>query len=222
MFKISSLERSKRKSLSIVITNSGEVVVKAPLHLPNDQIEKFIKEKEKWIETKLAKFKKNTDEFIDVINYQKLMLFGKIYPVYKSKMVKEIIVEEERILLPEKWQQEKLYSKITSWYKKIAEEYLIKRTENISENIKMLPSKIKCTGTRGRWGACNNKKVVLLNFRCMLLPKGLIDYVIIHELAHLVELNHSPKFWQVVGSILPNYKAYRQELKKYGFALKLF
>lgn len=222
MIQISSLERSRRKSLSIIITNNGEVVVKAPLNLPSSQIEKFIKEKEKWIEKKLEKFQTNNENFSEVINYQKLMLFGKIYPVFRSKTVKQIVIQEDKILIPEKWPQEKLFVKITSWYKLVAENYLLERTDFISKDLNLIPSKIKTTATRGRWGACNNKKLVLLNFRCIMIPKGLIDYIIIHELAHLVQLNHSTKFWQIVGSILPSYKSYRQELKKYGFLLKLF
>ena len=222
MIEISSLERSNRKSLSIIVKSDGKVVIKAPLRLPMAEIEKFVKAKEDWINKRIQKLRQNEDEFAEVINYQKMMIYGQIYPVYRSKQAKDLIIVDNKVLLPEKWSQDKLFGKITRWLKKEAENYLLKRLMQISENINLFPTEISTCGSRGKWGSCSSKGQIKLNFRCVLLPRGLIDYIIIHELAHLEELNHSARFWLLVEKFLPKYKDYRKELKKYGFILKLF
>lgn len=222
MINISKIERSNRKSLSIIVTNEGEVVIKAPQKLPLCEIQRFVQEKTKWIEAKLNKVKVNNAEFSCVINYERLLVFGKIYTAYRSGDVKSVVIYNDKILLPSKWPQDKLMGKINTWYKKLADDYIITQTKNIANYVNLQPSSIKCTGSRGRWGACNNKKQLSINYRAVMLPKGIIDYIIVHELAHLVHLNHSKEFWALVGEIMPNYNTYRKELKRYGFILKLF
>ena len=222
MINISKIERSNRKTLSIVVTSEGEVVIKAPLRLPLCEIQRFVQEKSGWIENKLAKIKNNTSQFSSVINYQKLLVFGNICTAYRSKSVKNIVFDGSRVLVCEKWPQDKLMGKINSWYKKLANDYIISRVHQIAEIINLKPGLVKCTGSRGRWGACNNNKHIMINYRAVMLPKRLIDYIIVHELAHLVHLNHSKEFWALVGEIMPAYPSMRKELKQYGFALKLF
>lgn len=222
MVEISKIERSKRKTLSVIITPMGEVVVKAPLNLPDREIQRFIQEKEGWILSKIKKLDAVNSEFNEVISYQKLLVLGTAYNGYKSKSVSKIELMPDKILIPDRINSEKLYKKVISWYKILADSVLIPRVKEISTLVNIPFKSVKCTGSRGRWGACNNKREIFLNWRCIMLPQNLIDYVIVHELAHIIELNHSPKFWNVVGQMLKDYKPRRQSLKNYSFALKLF
>ena len=222
MIKISKIERSNRKTLSISITPQGEVVVKAPLRLPMADIEKFLQEKRPWIESKVNRINKIQDKFSDIISYKKLMVLGESYYGYSSNNCSKITLENDRILIPTKIQPEKLHKKVTNWYQSYADAFLIPRTQEVAKLLNLMPTKIKCTGSRGRWGACNSEGELFLNWRCVMLPPKLIDYVIVHELAHLLELNHSPKFWAEVERVLPDYKIRRRELKSYGVLLKLF
>ena len=222
MIEISKIERSNRKTLSVTVTKEGQIVVKAPIKLPEAEIYRFLNEKRSWIEKKLQKVESIQDEFKDIIEYRQLLLFGIKYFGYFSSRVSKITVDGNKMLIPNKIPQAKLHKKVLSWYKKQADEYLIKRTLEISNTIKIFPTEVKCTGSRGRWGACNNSRQVFLNWRCIMLPPSIIDYVIVHELAHIIELNHSQKFWSVVERILPEYKKCRQIIKTYGFLLKLF
>lgn len=222
MIKIKELQRANRKTLSIVITPSGEVVVKAPLNLPESKIYAFIEEKTPWILARQAKIQSSLDRYNDVIAYNKLMLFGKIYPVYKSASIKQITVDSDRVLVPNRIEISKLFKKFINFYKTVANKYLIARLNEISNLINLKPTSTQITGSRGRWGACTNKGKIMLSWRAVLIDKNLIDYIIVHELVHLIELNHSTKFWSNVEKLFPNYKQARNELKQLGFILKLF
>lgn len=222
MVEISKIVRSNRKTLSVLVTGDGEVVVKAPLKLPESEINKFISEKESWIISKLKAKTQVINKFQDVISYKKLLVFGSAYNGYFSPSVKEIALTSDKILIPNKITPQKLNKCIIKWYKSLADSVVINRTKEISKHIGINPKIIKCTGSRGRWGACNSNKEVFITWRAVMLPERLIDYIIVHELSHIIELNHSPKFWAIVGKILPDYKSRRAELKTYSFALNLF
>lgn len=222
MIQPSKILRSKRKTLSISINSVGEVIVKAPLGLPDSHIYNFLLEKQQWIQSRLNKTKSSIDKFAEVVQYKKLLVLGSIYPGVYSSGVRKITILPDKIVIPDTIPQEKLMRKITNWYKKLAQELLIGRLSELSNMININYSSAKCTGSRGRWGSCNNKHAITLNWRAVMLPQQLIDYIIVHELSHIIELNHSTKFWQIVAKIMPSYKQRRQELKQYGFVLKLF
>ena len=222
MIEISKIEWSNRKSLAVSISVNGEIVVKAPVGCPMTIIEKFLDDKKSWIESKLDKFSAKHEKFADIINYKKLLILGNSYFGYSSEKFKKIKLEEDRILIPKTITPDKLHKKITKWYHSYADDFLLPRTTKIADMIGLKPTSIKCTGSRGRWGACNSNGELFLNWRCIMLPPELIDYVIVHELSHLLELNHSPKFWAVVEKVLPDYKLRRKRLKEYDFCLRLF
>lgn len=221
MIEIYKIERTNRKSLSISVTQEG-IIVKAPLSLPELEIHRFLNEKKSWIEAKVKKINNIQNQFRDVMDYKKLLLYGKEYYGYSSTSVSKITVTDDKILIPSNITPDKLHKKIIGWYKKLAESYLVLRTKEIAKLINLNPSLIKCTGSRGRWGACNSSRQIFLNWRCIMLPSNLIDYIIVHELSHILELNHSSKFWTIVQQILPDYKLRKQNLKAFGFLLKLY
>lgn len=222
MINSPKIEYKKRKTISVSINTMGELVVKAPIGCPMEIINKFLTDKQAWIDSKLKKMDDRIEKYAEIINYQKLLVFGKSYYGYSSGAVKKITLTEDKILIPATVTPDKLHSKITNWYHKYADQILIPRTEEISKMLNLIPTNIKCTGSRGRWGACNSKGELFLNWRLVMLSPHLIDYVIVHELAHLLELNHSPRFWAEVGKVLRDYKSRRKELKEFGFCLKLF
>lgn len=91
-----------------------------------------------------------------------------------------------------------------------------RRIENFFETYDgIMPKKVTLRHQKTRWGSCSSNGNVSMNINCGLLPQELFEYVMIHELAHLYEMNHSPAFWSKVEERLPNYKELRKELKKY-------
>ena len=81
---------------------------------------------------------------------------------------------------------------------------------------------LKIGDSKGKWGSCNSLGIINLNWRVIMLPPKIIDYVIVHELCHLVEMNHSNKFWELVERFLPQTANLKKSIKEYGFLLGLF
>ena len=218
----SIIARSNRKTLSITVTRGGEVVVKAPHKLPMSEINIFVAEKQPWIQEKLSRINKTISDNSDVLNYQKLMLFGQKYSGYRSQTAKEITFDSDRILIPTKIKDEHLLKKLKAWYKSYAHDVLKERLLYIEEKIRLKSKSFKISDTRGRWGSCNSSGEININFRVIMLPPNIIDYVLVHELSHLLEMNHSKNFWATVGKILPAYSDFRRQIKQYAYLLELF
>lgn len=213
---------SNRRSLSLSVLQSGEVVIKAPVGLPMTEIEKFVKQKERWIQSKLDRVNRVNLQNQDIINYQKVLVFGEKYSGYRTQKVKKITLTSKALLVPEKIGDEQLLGKIKSWYKLYAKKVLGDRLLEVSQHTHLTVAKFCIGDTRGRWGACYAAGKISLNWRVIMLPPNLIDYVIVHELMHLKEMNHSPAFWENVGKVLPEYKSLRQQIKSFGYLLQLF
>jgi len=107
---------------------------------------------------------------------------------------------------------------VTQWYREEALRVFTECVEYFAPMLQVFPREIKLSSARTQWGSCNVRGVVHLNWQLVKMPLHLIDYVVVHELAHLVEMNHSAAFWRVVESACPDYKQCRTELHGYGVA----
>lgn len=103
-----------------------------------------------------------------------------------------------------------------AWWQRVAESWILPRTEWWAGIMNEHPRRTVVTHTKSRWGSCDRYRVVRLSCWLMQVPEGLRDYVIVHELAHLRQMNHSPKFWREVANIMPDYLERRRELAKLG------
>lgn len=97
---------------------------------------------------------------------------------------------------------------INSYLHKTLRTYIQTRIKHFQSIMRLKPSKVKFENSFKFWGQCNSDKIITFNFAMIQLPKEAIDYVIVHELAHLKHLNHDRSFWRLVGSVIPNYKAF--------------
>ena len=217
------ISRSNRKTLSLSILKDGQIVIKAPLKMSDSLIEKFVFEKQSWIRQKLAFIEHNRQKYSDILNYKNFLLFGNEYSLKLSSTKKiETSNSEMTIFIPKTTAEEKILSKLKTWYKKTAKNILEERLNYICGLVKLKPNNFKISDSKGRWGACNSKGTVSFNYRVIMLPPSVIDYVIIHELCHLIEMNHSKKFWNLVYSFLPNADVQKQKIKEYSFLLSLY
>jgi len=216
------IERSNRKTLSLSVMKDGAVCVKAPINMRDEVINKFIEDKQDWIRSKLSFINATRDKFAEVISLEKFLVYGNNYSLlpYDGKKIKTS--DNFKILVPQNVTGEKLLRQIKTWYRKAAKEVLAARINVIAKQIGLVPSEIKIGDSRGRWGSCNSKAVIVINFRVLMLPPAIIDYVLVHELCHLKEMNHSKNFWNLVGSIYPTYEKAKKAIKEYGFLLNLY
>lgn len=173
--------RSNRKTMTLEITADGQIIVRAPLRMKNEQIRSFVQQKQSWIEKHLAEIENR-----------------------KSEQKKRQISMEELHLLAEKACKE-LPPKVEMYAKQIGVTY----------------GRITIRNQKTRWGSCSSKGN--LNFNCllMLFPEEIQDYVIVHELCHRKEMNHSSVFWREVEKILPDYKERRKMLKELGSTIDM-
>jgi predicted metal-dependent hydrolase len=106
--------------------------------------------------------------------------------------------------------------KVLQWYKKQALTDFSRRLSLFATKLGVPTPPLFLSNARSRWGSCNSRKEIRLNWRLLQAPPHIINYVVCHELAHLKEMNHSAKFWAVVASIFPDYKAAEKELKAWS------
>lgn len=171
------VRRSKRKSAAIKITADMQIVVFVPLYVSDNEIERMIISKSKWIDEHMLKVQSTIDE--------------------RSKLEK-ITFEQIKELADQ------------------AVEYIPKRVKYYAEKENFVYNKITIKNLVSRWGSCSTKGN--LNFNCLLMltPDYVIDYIVVHELCHLREMNHSEKFWAEVEKIMPDYQRAELWLKQNG------
>ena len=216
------ISRSNRRSISITILKNGGVVVKAPLKMKDEDIYRFVESKQDWIRNKLTIVTATLAKYQDIINYEKVLLYGNKYSLVLANTKKIEIDDNFQIIFPRKITQEKRLKYLIAWYKKVAKSMLENRINFLATQFKLSPSAFKITDSKGRWGSCNSKGLICINFRVIMLPPQIIDYILVHELCHLVEMNHSRKFWELVMQFYNKAKLARQALKEYGFLLDLY
>ena len=101
---------------------------------------------------------------------------------------------------------------IERWYRREAAAHLAERVEHYASRLGVRPSRVAVRGQRSRWGSCSARGTVSLNWRLMMVPSALADYVVVHELCHLRHMDHSPRFWAMVGDVVPDYRERRRSL----------
>lgn len=104
-------------------------------------------------------------------------------------------------------------------YRKAAREHFTKRLEHFTETYNLTYRKMRISGAKTRWGSCSVRKNINLNWRLMLAPLEIVDYVIAHELSHTIHMNHSKQFWAHVEAMIPNHRRYRKWLKENSTSL---
>ena len=220
---IDKLIRTDRNTLSLEIDKLGKLIVRAPKKLPLDEIHNFISKKEKWIKEKQEKVKVHveTKQQIKYEDGAEFFLTGKTYPLYfiaNYKYAMNFEDEQFKIDLAYKKYAKSLFEQ---FYKIKAKNFIIPRVVKLSKDTGLKINDIKISSAIRRWGSCNSKKILNFSWRLVLAPEFAIDYVIIHELAHTKELNHSDRFWQIVEKLCPDYKLAEKWLKDNGFMLEL-
>lgn len=225
------LVRSKRRTLQITIKESLEVNVAAPVCLSQQKIEDFINEKSAWIFKKLSE-KRSFCETWRKRGYahgEEFLFLGKKYPIHvlEQNVVKPwLIFDNARwlIAIPSSFSDQgpQIKEQLIRWYRHQAEEVLGTRLFHLARTTGLKPQKVVIKTQKTLWGSCSSRtRSIQLNWKLILAPFEVIDYVIVHELTHLAIPNHSQRFWQKVKSILPDFKERQQWLKRHQHDLAL-
>lgn len=209
--------RSERKTLSVSIDALGVVTVRAPVSCTTARIFAFLEEKETWILRKKAERvgagAKLPSENLDGFSF---LLLGENYRI---RLVdgKRISLSGKEILLPNVNAQKRL----VKWLKENAKRIFALETERVSRKAGISYSSVSVSSARTRWGSCSGKNAIRYSFRLLYAPKDVIEYVVVHELAHVKYKNHSKLFWREVERLCPDYKNRRKWLKQNAFLMKI-
>lgn len=210
------LIRSKRKTLAIHITDGGGVLVKAPLRCPQALVEDFIYSRRKWISERVASRKLRAEQkrAFSVREGDFLRFLGREYPVEQG----EAVSFDGNVFTVPKWETESEFSavreRIISLYRQLAERIFPERAKYYAEKIGVTPSSVKLSNAKTLWGSCSGKNSVHLTWRLIMGSMTAVDYVVVHELCHIKQHNHSPRFWAEVEKAFPDYRNAERELKE--------
>lgn len=201
-----------RRSISLLI-NHGKLEVRAPFFTDDQSIVRWVKSKSNWIEKKLKQSPVYHDhKFIDG---EMFYFLGTQYPLTNdSKIDKDRRITAKlspeikgAFLANNKSQLHKLY-------RYLARNYLAKRLKQLSDYTDIHYQKMRLSSANTRWGSCSSNGTISLNWKLIMAPAGIIDYVIIHELCHVKHMNHAKAFWQLVAVYLPDCKERRKWLRQ--------
>ena len=213
---------SLRSTLSLQISSDGELIVRAPKHMKEDEIRKFLVEKSRWILSHMDRAIKRKQKQTELrwTDQKQFSIYGEecILSVVIDKNSKEIIQLKENILqiTTADPSEENIKEAVAFWFKKACKGVFVNRTSYYAKKMNLTYERITLKEQKTCWGSCSGNRNLNFNWKLLLMPPTVLDYVIVHELAHLVHMNHSADFWAVVGSVIPDYKERRKWLKENG------
>ncbi|ABS60367.1 MULTISPECIES: M48 family metallopeptidase [Fervidobacterium] len=220
--KIEKIIRSKRKTVALQITDNGTLIIRVPFNLSEESIWKIINKHKNWIYKNKQEIDARDPKILpkEFVSGEGFLYLGKYYKLH--------VVEKQDV--PLKFENGFYLSKdvlndaknvFIDWYKKAAYEKITERVNWWAQKRGFKYNKINITNAQKRWASCSYKGNLNFSWRLIMAPLSVIDYVIVHEIVHLEEKNHSKAFWVKVKALMPDYKKYEDWLKKNGYLLKL-
>ena len=204
-----------------MVTHDAMLVVRAPMRTPLHYIEKLVAEKSDWIERKIREFEKRPKATKKTFQAgEEFLYLGKKYRLALSDGLKIETTKDLELFFPRVFLW-RAHPRMLDWYKKQAQKEICERTKIMAEKLNLTYSSLKISNAKTNWGSCGPKNSLNFNWRLIMAHERVVDYVIIHELMHIVEKNHSAKFWNKVASVMPEYKTARKWLRENSKVLTL-
>lgn len=210
-FQVEIIKTNRKKSASIQLID-GQVRVRAPRSLSDKRIDDLIKKRIPWIKEKLEEHAKRPKAI------EKKYIDGEIFS-YLGKNYVVRIIESNKASVKLKngcfvvtisknkvGKADQVQALLSDWFRVHANKYLQARTDKFAKIIGVSPTSVSIKNYKARWGSCTINGAIDYNWKIIQAPKKVIDYIVVHELCHLLEHNHSPKYWSCVEKFMPNSK----------------
>jgi predicted metal-dependent hydrolase len=211
-----------RKTLTITVERDRSVVVKAPTGTSLEKIDRVIESRKLWLYEKTHHSQKYLPPLHppgkELVNGESLLYLGRSYRLELIDTNEAIALVNDRFLVPSNL-IDRQGTVFRDWYIQQAKETILPRVQYYAERLDVLFNEAKIADSKYRWGSCTPKNNVIFNWRLIKAPMSVINYVIIHELTHLLETNHTPRFWGVIKSQIPHMEKAKQWLKVNGSLL---
>jgi predicted metal-dependent hydrolase len=229
---IYKVKKSNRKTISIKISPEEGVVLSVPSKCSEATIQYVLNKKAAWILSKLKVVQSRSELLKDRLykSGERLKILGEYYNLnvlegdyskcsaifdangFNVFISVEVKGEHRRVLIKEA---------LTTLYREIAKRILKERTRDFAEVLGVKPEKITIKEQKSVWGSCSSKYNINYNWKIIMAPIAIVDYIVVHELCHLREHNHSKGFWELLESIMPDYKLRKMWLKDNGITLDI-
>ena len=214
--------RKHVKNLTIKIADDQNVFVVAPVNMSVEVIKGFLDKKSAWISSKIEQKQQVKQNNIDLFLKRAVLINGREYKVVSGN-VPNICTVDGKIIVP----QQKciddvvLGKELAKYMLSIAKSVLPKYVAAWGTKMSLCPTAINVKNLKSKWGSCNGNGEIVLNAKLIQVPENIIHYVVVHELCHLKNLNHSKAFWDSVKYYLPEYLNLRKKLSEYDFLITL-
>ncbi|WDV44645.1 SprT family zinc-dependent metalloprotease [Clostridiaceae bacterium M8S5] len=218
--KIEKIIESKRRTISLVINDKADLLIRCPMGTDIEYLKDIVIKKADWIKKKQEKVKMYNKKYqsYGFIDGAKMLFLGEEYTLKASHDAKEVTINGENIVFP--CGNSNIHHIMVEWYKQKANQIILSRVRDLSISLGIIYKTVKISHAKSRWGSCSSKKSLNFSWRLVFAPIYIIDYVIVHELMHTIELNHSKRFWALVKKEIPHYHLCKKWLKDNNFLMK--
>lgn len=216
------IKYSNRKTLNISVERDRSIVVRAPHYLTADKIDKIVQSKRQWIKEKLNHSQKYplVTESKEFVSGETLMYLGKNYQLLVVDEEFEGIEFDQRFKIS-KANQPKANELFKKWYLKEALIKIEPLATKYAKSLGVQYNQFKTSEMKYRWGSCTPANNIIFNWRIIKAPMYVLEYLVAHELVHLIENNHTPRFWNILSIQVPSYEKAKNWLKNNGRLLEV-
>lgn len=203
----------KRKTMGIYIDLYGNIEIRVPKDTANEHIISLVESKWNWIVKKSQEMKDKTGGKTEKLyeDGEEWLYLGEEYPIVIIENVNNkednVVFKENKLYVYVKdIKEDNIKQALKRFYYRQCKSIIEKRIKLYQAEFKTKPRGLKISNTKSNWGTCNSKYEMTFNFRLAMAPIEVIDYVVVHEMCHMVHLNHDRSFWRLVGKIIPDYE----------------
>ncbi|WP_281561160.1 SprT family zinc-dependent metalloprotease [Thalassomonas sp. RHCl1] len=218
-----SLKKSNRKTISIFIERDGSVSILAPAPYQLEKIEQVIEAKRSWIYRNLAEWEdlNRTQLQREFVNGEGFVYLGRSYRLsLEEKQDTDLLLKRGRFLL----RRDKIHKGadiFKAFYKQKGLKKISERIALYAPKIGVKVKNVKVLELQNRWGSCSENGNLNFHWKCLMAPVSVLDYIVVHELVHLLHRNHDNNFWNTVDKVMPNYAKHVKWLKHNGVDMSL-
>ena len=210
---------NRRRSIGLRIDDDG-LTVNVPVRASEKWLHSVLQDKADWVVDKLHNWQAQKPAPPQWLDGESLLFRGETFTLrivsslfetppqlHRTQLIVHVSDVEDRVAIEKA---------ITDWYRQEALRLFTECVAHFAPLLSVNPREVKLSSARTQWGSCTTRGTVRLNWQLIKMPLPLIDYVVVHELAHLVEMNHSAAFWNVVETVCPDYVKLRGQLRKWS------
>lgn len=217
-----TLRRSTRaKRMSLRLNDRGDLTLILPRFVPEIAGKAFVLAHSSWVQAQRSKLALKMHHYADkefttgdtLIFFDQKIYTIKICRLDTTKARFKLEINTLELHVPKRDSQNHIQRLIEKFYREEARTYLTERSAYFAAQLGTSFNDLRIKNTKSRWGSCSSKKNLNYNWRIMMAPKAVIDYLVVHEVCHLKEMNHSAKFWSLVERLDPGFKAHKKWLK---------